>query len=96
MAPNHKDMEKVAQFVRDHHLTVVRSDRDQRTLLVSGSAAALSLAFQVKLVRYTSPQGDYRGRLGPLHIPANLQGIVEGVFGLDNRLQARPRSIFPA
>ena len=91
-----KEMEKVAQFVRDHHLTVVRSDLNQRTLVASGSGAALSLAFQVKLVRYSSPQGDYRGRLGPLHIPANLQGVVEGVFGLDNRLQARPRSIFPA
>jgi len=91
-----KDLDKVAKFARDHHLTVVRSDRDQRTLLISGTAAQLSSAFQVKLVRYTSPQGDYRGRLGPLHIPANLQGIVEGVFGLDNRQQARPRSILPA
>ena len=93
---NPKDMEKVAKFARDHHLTVVRSDRDQRTILVSGTAAQLSSAFQVKLVRYTSPQGDYRGRLGPLHIPDNLQGIVEGVFGLDNRQQARPRSMLPA
>jgi len=91
-----KEMEKVAQFARDNHLTVVRSDLDQRTLVVSGSAAALSSTFQVKLVRYSSPQGDYRGRLGPLHIPAALQGIIEGIFGLDNRQQARPRSILPA
>jgi kumamolisin len=93
---NAKDIEKVAKFARDHQLTVVRSDRDQRTVLISGTAAALASAFQVKLVRYTSPQGDYRGRLGPLHIPDNLQGIVEGVFGLDNRQQARPRSMLPA
>jgi kumamolisin len=93
---NQKDMEKVAKFARDHQLTVVRSDRDQRTILISGTAAQLSSAFQVKLVRYSSPQGDYRGRLGPLHIPDNLQGIIEGVFGLDNRQQARPRSMLPA
>jgi kumamolisin len=93
---NKKDMEKVAKFARDHHLTVVRSDQDQRTILISGTAAQLSSAFQVKLVRYSSPQGDYRGRLGPLHIPDNLRGIVEGVFGLDNRQQARPRSMLPA
>jgi kumamolisin len=91
-----KDMEKVARFARDHHLTVVRSDLDQRTMLISGTAAQLSAAFQIKLVRYTSPQGDYRGRLGPLHIPDDLQGIIEGVFGLDNRQQARPRSMLPA
>jgi kumamolisin len=93
---NQKDMEKVARFARDHHLTVVRSDLDQRTMLISGTAAQFSSAFQVKLVRYTSPQGDYRGRLGPLHIPDDLQGIIEGVFGLDNRQQARPRSMLPA
>jgi kumamolisin len=93
---NPKDMEKVATFARDHHLTVLRSDLDQRMMLISGTAAQLSSAFQVKLVRYTSPQGDYRGRLGPLHIPDQLQGIIEGVFGLDNRLQARPRSMLPA
>jgi kumamolisin len=91
-----KEIEKVAQFARDNHLTVVRSDLDQRTLVVSGSAATLSSTFQVKLVRYSSPQGDYRGRLGPLHIPAALQGIIVGIFGLDNRQQARPRSILPA
>src|SRR5215510_14381929 len=30
---NPKDMEKVARFAREHRLTVVRSDRDQRTIL---------------------------------------------------------------
>jgi kumamolisin len=93
---NPKEMEKVAKFARDHRLTVVRSNLDQRTIVVSGSAATLSAAFQVKLVRYSSPRGDYRGRLGPLHIPDDLQDIIEGVFGLDNRLQARPRSLLPA
>jgi kumamolisin len=93
---NPKDMETVAKFARDHQLTVVRSDRDQRTILISGTAAQLSSAFQVKLVRYSSPRGDYRGRLGPVHIPDDLQEIIEGIFGLDNRLQARPRSLLPA
>jgi kumamolisin len=91
-----KEMERVAKFARDHHLAIVRSNLDQRAMVVSGSAATLSTAFQVKLVRYTSPRGDYRGRLGPLHIPDDLQDIIEGVFGLDNRLQARPRSLLPA
>jgi kumamolisin len=89
-------MERVAQFARDHQLTVVRSDQAQRTIVLSGTAQALSAAFQVQLVRYSSPQGEYRGRIGPVHIPADLQDVVEGVFGLDNRQQARPHIVFAA
>ena len=29
--------------------------------------------------------GTFRGRTGPIHIPAELDGIIVGVFGLDNR-----------
>jgi hypothetical protein len=32
----------------------------------------------------------YRGRTGPVHLPDELHGKVEGVFGLDDRQQARP------
>jgi len=34
--------------------------------------------------------GEYRGRTGAVRMPAELKGIVEGVFGLDNRPQAKP------
>src|SRR6202043_2384985 len=47
-------------------------------------------AFEVKLKQYEPPTGQYRGRIGEIHIPADLQDVVEGVFGLDNRPQAKP------
>src|SRR5262245_32014845 len=81
------EMEQVAQFARENQLTIVREDLAQRTILVSGTAQVIAAAFQVELVQYTSPRGPYRGRLGPVQIPAELKDIVEGVFGLDNRLQ---------
>jgi kumamolisin len=33
----------------------------------------------------------FRGRSGPIKVPAHLADIVEGVFGLDNRPQVQPR-----
>ncbi|HEV8192376.1 MAG TPA: S53 family peptidase [Ktedonobacterales bacterium] len=89
-------IDKIAQFARDHQLTVVRSNVGQRTIVLSGTAQALSEAFKVQLVQYSSPQGQYRGRVGPLQIPADLQPFIEGIFGLDNRQQARPHIILPA
>jgi kumamolisin len=48
-------------------------------------------AFQVKLIRYKHERGNYRGRRGPLQIPKTLEGIVVGVFGLDNRRVVKER-----
>ena len=51
----------------------------------------MSNAFGVQLEEYDHPEGGtFRGRTGPIMIPAELDGIVVGVFGLDNRPQARP------
>src|SRR5205823_189509 len=37
------------------------------------------------------PGGTYRGRVGTVHVPDDIAAIVEGVFGLDDRPQARPQ-----
>src|SRR6516164_1989615 len=51
----------------------------------------LSRAFETKLDRYQHPTaGSFRGREGTLTIPSDLAAAVEGVFGLDNRPQAKP------
>lgn len=42
------------------------------------------------LDRYEHPEGFFRGRTGPVRIPAALKSIIKGVHGLDNRPQARP------
>ncbi len=58
-------------------------------MLLSGSVAAFSRAFGVELNRYEHPTGSCRMRSGSIQIPAALSGIIEGVFGLDNRPQAK-------
>ena len=54
------------------------------------TVAAMNEAFGVQLKEYQHPNGNYRGRIGPVQIPAELQDVIEGVFGLDNRPQAKP------
>ena len=70
-------------------LEVVRADPATRTVVVSGSVAAMEAAFDVRLFDYDAPAGGYRGRVGALSLPRALKGIVVGVFGLDNRPVAR-------
>ncbi len=50
----------------------------------------MSEAFNVTLQMYSHPSGTYRGRTGPVEVPAELEGVIQGVFGLDNRPQAKP------
>lgn len=85
-----EDIAKVEQFARQHNLTVETTDPAGRRVVLSGTAAAMSAAFATELQRYQHPGGTYRGRTGPLHIPENLDSIIVGVFGLDDRPQARP------
>ena len=81
---------RVEAFAREHKLTVKEKSPARRTVILSGTVAAVNEAFGVELKEYEHPNGRYRGRTGPVHIPAELQDAIEGVFGLDNRPQAKP------
>jgi kumamolisin len=81
---------RVESFARQHKLTVKETSPARRTVILSGTVAAMNEAFGVELKEYEHPNGRYRGRTGSIHLPAELQKIVEGVFGLDNRPQAKP------
>jgi kumamolisin len=84
------DIAKVAEFAKAHGLAVVETSAARRTVVLSGTAAALSEAFGTTLQQFEHDGGTYRGRTGSLSVPADLEGVVEGVFGLDNRPQATP------
>jgi kumamolisin len=68
----------------------VEASPARRTVVLSGTIAALSAAFGVYLANYEHAGGAFRGRTGPIFVPEDLDGIVQGVFGFDNRPQARP------
>lgn len=85
-----KDIEAIKTFAGRHGLAVVQEDASRRTVILSGTVAQLGGAFGVDLEQFEHEGGSYRGRTGPVHLPDELNGIVEGVLGLDNRPQAIP------
>jgi kumamolisin len=87
---NPADITRVESFARQHGLAVTESSAARRTVIVSGTVSAMSQAFGVVLHEYEHPGGRYRGRTGAVNIPVDLQNVIEGIFGLDNRPQAKP------
>lgn len=85
------DLDRVATFATGHGLAVVGSSRARRSVFVSGTAAAFAAAFGTSIGHYAYDGGTYRGRVGELSIPADLQDVIEGVFGIDDRPAARPQ-----
>ncbi|MGH8324051.1 MAG: S53 family peptidase, partial [Steroidobacteraceae bacterium] len=82
------DIAAVKSFAATQGLTVIQEHAARRTVVLAGTVAQLEPAFGVKLQRVEHPSGGYRGRQGSIHLPAELNGIVEAVLGLDNRPQA--------
>lgn len=84
-----EDVEKIRAFAKEYHLEVVSENRASRMVKLGGTAQAFGAAFGVDLRRYKHGSGTYRCRTGSLTIPSALQSVIEAVFGLDNRPQAR-------
>jgi kumamolisin len=84
------DMAKVETFAKANGLVVVESSPARRSVFLSGTAANFSKAFGASIDQYEHDGGTYRGRTGALTVPAELEPIVEGVFGIDNRPVAKP------
>jgi len=80
----------IRKFAGAYGLTVEREHAARRTVVLSGTVEQFNKAFGVDLQRFEGPAGSYRGRVGALQLPDELQDIVDGVLGLDNRPQANP------
>lgn len=84
------DMAKIEAFARDHNLVVVEKSPARHSIFLSGTAVDFARAFGTTIEHYEHEGGTYRGRVGQLTVPAELDGIVEGVFGIDDRPVAKP------
>ena len=91
------DHELVARVLTSHEPAIEVTSRDpgSRRLTVAGPAGALAQAFGTELSTVTSPgpRGElvtHRYRSGSLQIPAELDGVIVAVLGLDTRPQASP------
>jgi kumamolisin len=88
-----RDANRIAKVLQNYGLKIEETSLLTRSMRVSGSAADMERAFKPSLGIYRDPeQGDFRGREGALQIPAQLDGILKGVHGLDDRRVARRRA----
>jgi kumamolisin len=85
-----EDIAQVQATLERFGLTLGAVSRVGRSMRVSGTAAQMQDAFQAGLGVYRDDdQGEFRGRENPVQIPSELDSIVTGVFGLDQRRVAR-------
>jgi len=85
------DLQKVETFALAHNLSVIDRCQARRSVWLEGTLDAFQTAFHVTLDRYRLADGRvFRGRVGPILIPEDLHLTIVGVFGLDDRPQARP------
>ena len=90
------DLNAVAEFAHDNGLDSVSVESARRAVILRGSVDSVTAAFEADLLGlFEHPTGvHYRGRQGGLTVPTDLDGIVTGVFGIDDRPQAQPRIRF--
>ena len=92
------DLDLVASTLSRFGLDVTGLHAGSRRATVAGTLSDLTATFGAELSLVTSPAPDGQGqvthryRVGALRIPAELDGIVVAVLGLDNRPQARYQS----
>ncbi len=89
-----EDVARVARWAAASGLRVSAVDPATRRIVVHGEATRLGDAFGVTLEHFSGPDATgrlvgYRGHVGEIRLPSELGGILEGVFGLDNRPLAR-------
>ncbi|MER6739177.1 protease pro-enzyme activation domain-containing protein, partial [Streptomyces puniciscabiei] len=96
------DVELVIDIIRRYGLTVNYVDRASRRIEAIGTSSALGTLFGAQLSLASSPHPvdgapiEHRHREGSLHVPAELDGVVQAVLGLDDRPQARPHLRYPS
>src|SRR5207244_2993854 len=79
------DLERVAAYAKSKGLEVVSTDPAMRSVMVQGPVSAAVAAFPTRLADYGHAVTRYRGRNGPVFIPAEFDGIIRDIFGFDNR-----------
>lgn len=84
------DLETVAAYLRSAGLGGVEANAARRTVSGHGTVRQMNAAFRVDLGQFEARGVRHRGRVGHIHVPRHLDGVVEAVLGLDNRVQARP------
>ncbi len=88
-----EDIDQVRQFAEVNGLTIVSADPVRRTVLIEGTLGAMTEALATSVANASYQGASFRALTEPVHVPAQLSDVVLGVFGLDTRPAAAPRSV---
>ena len=84
-----EDFDRVTAFAAAEGLTVVEANSARRSVRVAGTVARMEVAFDIRLQTCEIAGHIYICYEGALSIPAELDGIIVAVLGLDQRPVAR-------
>ena len=92
------DIDAVTRSLADQGVRVVEAHAPSRRIRIEGTASTTSELFGTSLQRVARDDGRSQSRMraGSLSIPAELDGIVTAVLGIDDRPQAMSRLVFSA
>jgi len=96
-----QDVAAVLAFAQHFGMQTMEANAGKRIVVLRATARAIFSAFRVHLMMRDHNGKLLHTRIGPVFLPSELHEIVTGVFGLDDRPQARPhfrlsRSHLPA
>jgi kumamolisin len=81
-----QELRRVRDWAEKQGFKVLDTNAASRRVLIEGAVRQVNEAFGTTLTEFDHPTlGRFRGREGALHIDAEVFGVIEGVFGLDNR-----------
>lgn len=84
-----EDIQLVIDFANQRDLWIDRIDAKKRLVFAHGSVRDVEHAFKVSLRLKRKDGHTYRIRFGAICLPEILHDVVVGVFGMDERPQAR-------
>jgi kumamolisin len=79
------DLQAVVDYAESKELRPGAVSTATRSVRITGPAGPLGAAFGVELGYLRHGDLTFRGRVGPVKVPASLSGVVEAVLGFDNR-----------
>src|SRR5271166_5501255 len=85
------DLDKIRAYAQAQGVEVLDVSAARRTVELAGPVGKLAAAFGAELELCKHEGAIVRRRVGHLAVPADLAGVVEGVFGFDNRRMAEPQ-----
>ena len=92
-----KALSALTKFSQENRLTVKTADLSSGRVVLNGSAAQFSEAFNTKLSVYKHASGLlFQAHEGSVSVPKALGEHITGIYGLDNSPRAGSRAVFEA